>query len=55
VLFKEFGHADLSWLEFFISCGYIISVAGSILIAGSMFYFHIKHRQTTPSPAGALP
>jgi len=45
MFFKEFGHANLSWLEFFISSGYIISMVGSILIAGSMLYFHIKHRQ----------
>ncbi len=45
LFFKEFGYADLSWLDFFISSGYIISVAGSILIAGSMIYFHFKHKQ----------
>ncbi|MBL0744519.1 DUF5690 family protein [Chryseolinea lacunae] len=56
VLFKEFGFAKVSWLDFFISSGYFISVAGSALIGGSMFYFHWKHRQwqagqikTTPS------
>jgi len=45
LFFKEFGYAELSWLNFFISSGYIISVAGSILIAGSMLYFHFRHRQ----------
>jgi hypothetical protein len=44
-IFKEFWDVDLSWLEFFISTGYIISIAGSILIAGSMAYFHFKHQQ----------
>ena len=36
LFFKEFGHAELSWLDFFISSGYIISVIGTLLIAGSM-------------------
>lgn len=45
LFFKEFGYAELSWLDFFISSGYIISFAGSILIAASMLYFHYKHKQ----------
>jgi hypothetical protein len=43
LLFKEFGFSKLSWLNFFISGGYIISIAGTILMFGSMIYFHIKH------------
>ncbi len=43
VLFiKEFGLAKVSWLDFFISTGYLISVAGTLLMAGSMFYFYRK-------------
>ena len=45
LIFKEFGYSQLSWLEFFISAGYLISVAGSMLIAGSMLYFHWKHKR----------
>ncbi len=45
LLFKEFGYAKISWLNFFISSGYIISVVGSFLIIGSMIYFHIRHKQ----------
>ncbi len=45
MFFKEFGYAEVSWLDFFISTGYIISVAGSTLIAGSMLYFHYKHKE----------
>lgn len=46
VLFlKEFGYANLSWLEFFVSAGYFISFAGTVLITGSMLYFHRKHRK----------
>jgi hypothetical protein len=44
VLVKELGLAKLSWLDFFISSGYVISVAGTLLIAGSMIYFHKKHQ-----------
>jgi hypothetical protein len=51
LFFKEFGHAELSWLDFFISSGYIISVVGTLLIAGSMLYFHLKHRQWSPAPS----
>lgn len=43
ILFKELGHYDISWLDFFISSSYIVSVAGSLLILGSMSYFHQKH------------
>ncbi len=45
LLYKELGHPNLSWLEFFIHAGYIMSVTGSLLIIGSMLYFHFKHRQ----------
>jgi len=50
LFFKEFGQAELSWLDFFISSGYIISVFGTLLIAGSMLYFHVKHKQWSPVP-----
>ncbi len=44
MVYKEFGQASLSWLEFFIGAGYFMSVVGSILIIGSMIYFYFKHR-----------
>jgi hypothetical protein len=44
LLFKEFSYAKLSWLNFFISCGYFISISGALLIAGSMAYFRAKHK-----------
>jgi hypothetical protein len=45
VLFvKEFTYANVSWLDFFISGGYALSVLGSVLIGGSMIYFHWKHQ-----------
>lgn len=42
LFFKEFSYAELSWLDFFFTAGYLISVVGSLLIGGSMFYFHRK-------------
>ena len=45
LLFKEFGFAKLSWVNFMIGAGYFISIIGSILIMGSMIYFHLKHRK----------
>jgi hypothetical protein len=45
LFFKEFGYSNLSWLEFFFFAGYVISIAGSLLIGGSMLYFHLKHKE----------
>lgn len=47
LLFKEFSYTKLSWLQVFISSGYIISVAGGLLIISSMIYFHYKHKTWT--------
>jgi len=53
MLFKElmraFGYAEPSWLEFFITAGYIISVMGTLLMGGSMLYFHSKHKRWSPT------
>lgn len=45
LFFKQFGHQQVSWLSFFITTGYVISVSGTVLILGSMVYFYKKHRQ----------
>lgn len=39
VLYKELGQKNTSMLEFFIRGGYVVSVAGSILILFSLIYF----------------
>ena len=44
MMYKEFGQASLSWLDFFIGAGYVMSVVGSVLIIGSMLYFYFRHR-----------
>jgi hypothetical protein len=57
LFFKEFGYARLSWLEVFIASGYIISIAGTLLILGSMLYFihrkkHWPRHETSGSEQG---
>jgi len=44
LFFKEFSYAQLSWLKFFISGGYVVSLIGVLLMGGSMIYFHKKHK-----------
>ena len=45
LLYKEFGQRDLSWLEFFIHAGYIMSATGILLMLASIVYFYGKHKQ----------
>jgi hypothetical protein len=42
LFYREFGQKQLSWLEFFMAGGYFVSIAGSILIILSLFYFKNK-------------
>jgi Family of unknown function (DUF5690) len=42
LLFKNFGHADLSYASFFISALYIVSLTGIILTVLSLLYFNRK-------------
>jgi hypothetical protein len=55
VLFKEFGYREMSWLNVFISSGYFISVAGTLLISGSMLYFHLRHKAWKANPSTTSP
>lgn len=45
LLYKELAQPSLSWLDFFIHAGYIMSVAGSMLIIGAMIYFRARYRR----------
>lgn len=45
LFYKNFFQKGLSWLSFFITGGYIMSIVGTSLILGSMLYFHQKHRK----------
>lgn len=47
LLIKEFGYTATSWVSFFVYAGYATSVVGTFLMAGSMAYFHYKHRQSS--------
>ena len=49
LLYKQFGNSNLSWLNFFIQGGYVLSFAGSILIILSLVYFHYKHKDWKPA------
>lgn len=44
LFYKNFFQKGLSWLSFFLTGGYVMSIVGSLLILGSMLYFHIKHK-----------
>jgi hypothetical protein len=44
LLYKEFGMSKVSWVDFFMLGGYCLSVIGTVLIAGSAVYFHVKHK-----------
>ncbi len=50
ILYKYFGHSQLSWLNFFIAGGYVVSGTGAILITGSLIYFQYKYKSQNSSP-----
>lgn len=45
LFFKEFTAPEMSYIDLFVSGGYMISVAGSLLILASMWYFHKRHQR----------
>jgi hypothetical protein len=51
LLYRSFGQKNVSWLNFFIAGGYIMSVAGSVLILLSLVYFVRKFRGWPQPPA----
>jgi hypothetical protein len=55
LFFKEFGYRDLSWLQFFITGGYVLSAAGSFLILCSLIYFRLKAAPTVVEEPVAAP
>ena len=44
LFYKQFGQANLSWFNFFITGGYVLSFVGSILMIISLTYFYRKHQ-----------
>lgn len=47
VFYKDFGHPDLSWLEFFEGFSYLTSIICTICFVLSMFYFWRATRDPT--------
>ncbi|MFN8342021.1 MAG: DUF5690 family protein [Cyclobacteriaceae bacterium] len=44
MFYKQFGRADVSWLNYFISGSYALSILGGGCILGAIFYFRRKYR-----------
>lgn len=51
LLYRSFGQKNVSWLNFFIAGGYIMSVVGSVLILLSLAYFVRKFKGWPQPPA----
>lgn len=51
LLYREFAQPDASWIEFFMTTCFIVSVGGMILSAASILYFDKKFRS---HPTGKL-
>jgi hypothetical protein len=45
LFYKNFGQLNVSWLDFFVQMSYIVSVAGSLLMIGAIWYFSKKMKQ----------
>ena len=44
LLYKNFGAAELSWLEFFVQASYALALVGCVLMIFSFFYFRQKSK-----------
>ncbi|HRI26496.1 MAG TPA: DUF5690 family protein [Chitinophagales bacterium] len=47
LLYKNFGQPQLSWLQFFIASGYVLSAVGVVAMLVSVWFFYGKHLKTT--------
>jgi len=43
LFYKEFGFKEVSWINFFLQSGYVISLGGSALMIASLAYFQWRH------------
>lgn len=43
LLYKNFGHADISYREFFMDGAYILSIVYGVLVIGSFIYFQRRY------------
>ncbi len=55
LLYKNFGAADLSWLNFFVAISYVMAVAGVVLMLLSFFYFNRKANQQAALETTTVP
>lgn len=55
VFYKNFGQGDLSWLQFFLRSGYVLSAGGVLLVLFSMVYFARKRSRENPTPTPPAP
>ncbi len=46
LLYKNFGQANLTWLDFFVYGAYFITLIGVLIILGSLFYFKKANNRT---------
>ncbi|WP_437630341.1 DUF5690 family protein [Sorangium sp. So ce854] len=54
LLYKSFGQAKLSWLEFFLGFSYATAIACAALFAASAVYFWLRTRPRLPAAAPAF-
>jgi hypothetical protein len=52
LLYKNFGQAKLSWLQFFVGFSHLTAWVGVVLFVGSALYF-LRRTKAVPAPAGA--
>ncbi|MBC8766790.1 hypothetical protein H4O18_02175 [Arenibacter sp. BSSL-BM3] len=45
LLYKNFGHSKLSWLNFFMASTYLIAVLGTLITIISLIYFKRKYKR----------
>ncbi|MCI5082113.1 MAG: DUF5690 family protein [Saprospiraceae bacterium] len=50
LLYKNFGQANLSWLNFFIYGSYVLAVSGVVVILSSLLYFRTKFNKQEAIP-----
>lgn len=49
LLYKNFGAANLSWIDFFVQASYVLSIVGCGLMVISFFYFRQKSKTIEPT------
>lgn len=49
LLYKNFGQAELSWLQFFITAIYSLTALGLLTCVASLIYFKLRYKAKAPS------